>query len=121
MAEQILGQTFAAVGVMGGNGVFAAAVDVEAAVFPGEQVGEAVGAEVFTVAEGLQETVAEEFDHGGAAIGGHAVEAALGVEQAVGGKDVEMRMEEEVIAEGVDSGHSGEAAIGQVETGAKGF
>jgi hypothetical protein len=59
MAEQILGQTFAAVGVIGGKGVFAAAVDVEAAVFPGKQVGEAVGAEVFTVAEGLQETVAE--------------------------------------------------------------
>jgi hypothetical protein len=38
------------------------------------------------------------------------MEAALGVEQAVGGKDVEVRMEEEVIAEGVDSGHSGEAA-----------
>jgi hypothetical protein len=30
--------------------------------------------------------------------------------QAVGGQDVEMRMEEEVIAEGVDSGHSGVAA-----------
>ena len=53
------------------------------------------------MAVGLQETVAEEFDHGRAAVGGHAVEAALGVEQAVGGKDVEVRMEEEVIAEGV--------------------
>jgi hypothetical protein len=69
----------------------------------------------------LQETVAEEFDHGGAAVGWHAVEAALGVEQSVGGKDVEVRMEEEVIAEGVDGGHSGEAAIRQVETGAEGF
>ena len=49
------------------------------------------------------------------------MEAALGVEQAVGGKDVEMRIEEEVIAEGVDGGHSGEAAIRQIETGAEGF
>ena len=78
--------------------------------FPRKQVGEAAGADVFADAEGLQETVAEEFDHGGAAVGWHAVEAALGVEQSVGGKDVEVRMEEEVIAEGVDSGHSGEAA-----------
>ena len=121
MAEQILGKAFAAVGVMGGHGFFAAAVDVEAAVFPREQVGKAAGADVFAVAEGLQETVAEEFDHGGAAVGGHAVEAALGVEQAVGGKDVEVRVGEEVIAEGVDGGDSGESAVGQIETGAEGF
>jgi hypothetical protein len=49
------------------------------------------------------------------------VEATLEVKQAVGCKDVEMRMEEEIIAESVDGGHSGEAAIGQVETGAEGF
>jgi hypothetical protein len=49
------------------------------------------------------------------------VEAALGVKQAVGGKDMEVRMEEEVIAESVDGGDSGESAIGQVETGAEGF
>jgi len=49
------------------------------------------------------------------------VEAALRIEQAVGCKDVEMRMEEEVIAESVDGGHSGESAIRQVETGAEGF
>ena len=64
MAEQILGKAFAAVGVMGGHGFFAAAVDVEATVFPREQVGEAAGADVFAVAEGLQETDGGE-DHGG--------------------------------------------------------
>jgi len=53
------------------------AVDVETGVFPREQVGEAAGADVFAVTEGLQETVAEEFDHGCATIGGHAVEAPL--------------------------------------------
>ncbi len=121
MAEQILGKAFATVGVMRGDGFFATTINVEAAVFPGEQVGEAAGADVFAVAEGLQETVAEKFDDGSAAIGGHAVETTHGVEQAVGGKDVEVRMEEEVIAEGVDGGDSGESAIGQVETGAEGF
>jgi hypothetical protein len=90
-------------------------------VFPREQVGEAAGADVFAVAEGLQETVAEEFDHGGAAVGRHAVEATLRIEQAVGGKDMEVRVEEEVIAKSVDGGDSGESAVGQVETGAKGF
>ena len=88
---------------------------------PREQIGEAAGADVFAVTEGLRKTVAEKFDHGGAAIGWHAVEAALGVKQAVGGKDMEVRMEEEVIAESVDGGDSGESAIGQVETGAEGF
>jgi hypothetical protein len=49
------------------------------------------------------------------------VEATLRIEQAVGGKDMEVRVEEEVIAKSVDGGDSGESAVGQVETGAKGF
>ena len=58
-------------------------------------------------------------DGGSEIFGGHAVEAALGVEEAVGGEDVEVGMEDEVIAEGVDSGHGGEFPIGEVETGAE--
>ena len=119
MAEEILGKAFATGGVMRGDGFLAATIDVEAAVFPGKQVGEPFGAEVFAVAEGLEETVAEEFDGGGAAVGWHTVEASFGIEQAVGGEDVEVRVEEEVIAEGVDSGDSREAAIGKVEAGSE--
>jgi len=55
--------------------------------------------------------VAKEFDGGGEIFGGHAVEAALGVEESVGGEDVEVGMKDEVIAEGVDSGDGGEFPI----------
>ena len=36
MAEEILGEAFAALGVVGRDGFFAAVVDVEAGMFPGE-------------------------------------------------------------------------------------
>ena len=57
MAEEIFGEALAAFGVVGGDGFFAAVVDVETGVFPGEEVGEAAGADVFAVAQGLEEAV----------------------------------------------------------------
>ena len=56
---------------MGGDGFFSAGVDVEAAVFPREEVGYFAGAEVFALAEDLEEAVAEEFGHGAEVCGGH--------------------------------------------------
>ena len=47
MAEQILGEALTAFGVVGGDGFFAAIVDVEAGMFPGEEVGEFFRADVF--------------------------------------------------------------------------
>ena len=79
-----------------------------------------MGAQVFAVAQNLEEATAEEFGDGGEALIGHGVEAALLVEQAVGGEDVEVRMEHEVVTEGVDSGSSGDATAGQTEAGAEG-
>ena len=114
MAEEILGEASAAGGVVGGDGVFAAVVDVEAAVFPGEEVGEFFGTDEFGVAEGVEKAVAEEFDGRGEVFGGHAVEAAVGGEESVGGENVEVGMEDEVVAEGVDSGDGGEFSIGEV-------
>ena len=81
---------------MGGDGFFTAVVDAEAGMFPREEVGEFSGADEFGVAEGVEEAVAEEFDGGGEVFGGHAVEAALGVEESVGGEDVEVGVEDEV-------------------------
>jgi hypothetical protein len=112
---------FAAFGVVGWDGFFAAVVDVEAGMFPGEEVGEAVGADVFAFAQGVEEAVAEEFDGGGEVFGGHAVEATIRGEEAVGGEDVEVGVEDEVVAESVDGGDGGEFALGEVETGAEGF
>ena len=118
-AQQILGEALAAFGVAGGNGLFAA-VDVEAAVFPGEEFGDFLGAEVFAVSEDLEKAMAEEFGDGGEAFVGHGVEAAFLVEQAVGGEDVEVRVEDEVIPEGVDGGGGGDASARQIEAGTEG-
>ena len=48
---------------------------------------------MFAVAQGLEETVAEEFDGGGEVFGGHAVEATVRGEESVGGEDVEVGVE----------------------------
>jgi hypothetical protein len=105
---------------VGGNGLFAAVVDIEAGVFPGEEVGEFAGADEFGFAEGVKEAVAEEFDGGTEIFGGHAVEAAVGGEESVGGKDMEMGVEDEVVAEGVDSGNGPDATVGEAEADPKG-
>ena len=120
MAEKILGEAFATRGVVGGNGLFAAVVDIEAGVFPGEEVGEFGGTDEFGVAEGLEEAVAEEFDGGREIFGGHAVEAAIGREESVGGEEVEVGVENEVVTEGVDGGDGSDTALGEVEAGAEG-
>jgi len=75
---------------------------------------------MFAIAEDLEETVAEEFGDGSEAFVRHGVEAAFLIEQAVGGEDMKMRMEDEVIAEGVDGSGSGDATVRQTEAGAEG-
>ena len=112
MAEEIFGKAFATGGVVGGDGLFAAVMDREAGVFPGEEVGEIAGADEFGIAEGVEEAVAEEFDGGREVFGGHAVEATVGGEESVGGEDVEVRVEDEVVTEGVDGGDGADAAVG---------
>jgi len=59
--------------------------------------------------------VAEEFDGGSEVFGGHAVEAAVGRKESVGGKDVEVGVIDQVIAEGVDSGDGANAAVREAE------
>jgi hypothetical protein len=121
MAEEIFGEALATFGVVGGDGFFATVVDVKAGMFPREEVGEAAGADVFAFMEGVEEAVAEEFDGGGEVFGGHAVEATIRGEEAVGGEDVEVGVEDEIIAEGVDGGDGSEFAIGEIEAGAEDF
>jgi len=94
--------------------------EAEAGVFPGEEVGEFFRANEFGVAEGVEEAMAEEFDGGSEVFGGHAVEAAVGGEESVGGKDMEVRVVDEVIAEGVDSGDGPDATLGEAEADPKG-
>ena len=120
MAEKILGEAFATGGVVGGNGLFAAVVDIEAGVFPGEEVGEFGGADEFGVTKSVEEAMAEEFDGGREIFGGHAVEAAIGREESVGGEEVEVGVENEVVTEGVDSGNGPDATLGEAEVDPEG-
>ena len=104
---------FAPGAVVGGDGFLAAVVDVEAGVFPGEEVGEFAGADELGFAQGLEEAVAEEFDGGVEVCGGHTMEMAVGGEEAVGSEDVEVRVEDQIVAEGVDGGDGSEFAVGE--------
>lgn len=120
MAQKLLSEAFAAGAVMGGHGLFAAIVDVEAGMLPSEKVGEFFRADEFGLAQGVKEAVAKEFDGLGEVFNGHAVEAAVGSEESVGGEDVEVRVEDEVVAEGVDGGDGTEFPVGQLESDAEG-
>jgi hypothetical protein len=121
VAEQILGKTFTTCSVVAGDGLFAAVVDIEAGVFPREEVGELGGADEFGVAEGVEEAVAEEFDGRSEVFGGHAVEATVGREESIGGEDVEVGVVDEIVSEGVDSGDGSDAAAREAETGPEGI
>ncbi len=73
MAEELLGETLTTGSVVAGNGLFAAVVDGEARVFPGEEVGEFLRADEFGFSEGVEDAVAEQADGWGKVFGGHAV------------------------------------------------
>ena len=75
---------------------------------------------MFAVPEGLEEAVAKEFGHGTEVGRRHAVEAAFFVEEAIGGEDVDMGVEEEVVAKGMDGGGGSDASLGEIEAGAEG-
>ena len=120
MAQKILGEAFAPGAVVGGDGFFAAVVDREAGVLPGEEVGEFLRADELGFAEGVEEAVAEEFDGWVEVFGGHAMEPAVRGEESVGGEDVEVGVEDQIVAEGVDGGDGTEFAVGEVEAGAEG-
>lgn len=62
VAEKVLGEAFAACGVVWVDDFLAPVVDVEAGVFPGEQVVEFPGADESVLAQGVEEAVAEKLD-----------------------------------------------------------
>ncbi len=87
-------------------------MNMEAAVFPGEEVGELCLADEFGAVQGVEEAGAEQLGEWGEVLYWHAVEAAFFIKEAVGGEDVEVGMEDEVVAKGVEGGCGGEAAFG---------
>jgi hypothetical protein len=64
--------------------------------------------------------LAEEFGELSQAVIGQTVEAALVIEEPMGGEDVEVWVEDEVVAESVHGGSGGEATVRKIEDGAKG-
>ena len=114
-------QAFAASGIVRGDGFFATIVDIEAGVFPGAELIKLPRADKFGFAQVVEKAVAEQFYGWGEAFLRHAVESAIGGKEAVGREDVEMRMEDQVIAEGVDGGDGTDASVGEVESCAEGI
>ena len=78
-AQEVFGEALSAFGVAGGDRFFPA-VDVEAAVFPGEELGGLVGAEELGFAEDVEEAVTKELGDEAEAFGRHGVEAAFLIE-----------------------------------------
>jgi hypothetical protein len=114
-----LGEFFEFGLVLGRDGV--ADVDVEAGVFPGEEDLDAFGREEFQVGEELEEVGAEEFFEGFEREFGQRVEHSVAGEESVGDEGVDMGMEVEVFAEGVEGEDDGWMGVGQVEGGAEEF
>ena len=50
----------------------------------------------------------------------HAVESAVGGEESVGGEDVEVRVEDQVVAKGVHGCHGSDATVREVKSRAEG-
>lgn len=105
--------------IVGPDPLFRSGVDVKAGVFPGEEVGEFLRADEFGLAEGVEEAVAEQFNGRGEIFGWHAVETPVGSKEAIGGEDMQVGMEDEVVSEGVDGGNGTEFAVGEIEAEAK--
>jgi hypothetical protein len=107
----------AAVDVFRGDG-FLSGVEVEAAVFPSEEIAGFFLGEEFVADEGCDEPVAEEFTECFEGLGGGSgeeVEAAGLIEESAGGTNVKMRVKYEVVAERLDAGDGGEFTVGEVE------
>ena len=88
-----------------------AGVDVEAGVFPGEENLDAFGREEFEVHEELEDVGAEEFFERFERERRQRVEDAVAGEEAVGHEGVEMGMEVEVFAKGVQGEDDGGVGV----------
>ena len=71
--------------------------------FPGEHLVSFLPGEEFFPDESLDEAVPEQFDKRGKGLIGHEVEAFFRIDQARGAENVQVRMEAEIISEGLDS------------------
>ncbi|MGB6219886.1 MAG: hypothetical protein WBG04_02550 [Haloferula sp.] len=104
VAEEVFREALAPGMIVGPDQLFRSGMDVKAGVFPGEEVGEFLRTDEFGLAEGVEEAVAEQVDGWSKVFGGHAVEAAIGSKEAIGGEDMQVWMA--AIAPSLPSGRS---------------
>lgn len=116
MAQQILCKAFASSGIVRRDGFFATIVDVEAGVFPCAELIKLPRADEPGLTQGVEEAVAKKLYGWGETFLRHAVEGAIGGEESIGGQDMDMRMENQVVAKGMDGCHGTDAAVGKIES-----
>ena len=119
VAENVLGEFFEFGFVFGRDGF--ARVEVESGVFPGEQHLDAFGGKEFEGDEEFEEVGAEEFFERFEREWRQRMEDAVAGEEAVGDEGVEVRVEVEVFAEGVQGEDEGGLGVGEAEGGAEVF
>lgn len=113
-AEQVFGELLAADGGADGPG---SGIEAEAAVFPCEELAEFLFADELLGAQDGKEAVAKELGKWLETLYGKFVEGAVLVVETGGGEDMKVRVEDEVVAEGLDGGDCGELAVGEVKAG----
>lgn len=116
-AQEILCKPASAFGIVGGDRFFSG-VEAEATVGPGEKLAGFFLADEFFLMQRGDEAVAKQVGEWLDAFDGQEMEAARAIDEDACGEDVEVRMEIEVIAKGLDGGDGGEPALGVVEPGA---
>lgn len=95
--------------------VVTAVVNVKSGMLPPEQIAQFVRADEFLFPEDREEAMAKQIGHRADGSVRQAVKAPVGGKQAVGDEHVEMGMEDEVIAKGVNGGNSPELAFCETE------
>jgi len=121
MAQQILGKAFASSCVVRGDGFFATIVDVEAGVFPYEELVKLPRADKFGIAQAVEEAVTKKLYGWGEALIRHAMEGSVRGEESVGCENVKVGVKNEVVAKGVDGGNGTDASVGKIESCAEGI
>lgn len=113
-----MGDALAGGCIGGGDGV--AVVEIEAAVAPCEEVVRELGLEVAEARHASDEGMAEEFCKGReGGLCGEVVEVACGVEESVGGEDVDVWVVVEGVAECLACDDESCASVGEIQAVAK--
>jgi hypothetical protein len=86
-------------------------------VFPSEHLVSFLPGEEFFPDESLDEAVPEQFDQRVKGLIRHEVEAIFQINQAHGAENVQVRVEAEIISEGLDSSNGSQLSTWEIETG----